>query len=207
MPNPQRLEFITRHFNDLQTIRLAPLPMAMLLAPVAHRVPHVGRGVAWGALLAFLLGVGGFYWWTTIAIRRRYGSVKVSRGEGRQQRPLVIRAIQLIVLAGLLWFGFFARAYFWDLYIPSTIFIGMLTTVLDSTNTTSRRFAWAIGLAVLFSAGPLLVGIDGGAAIFSLAGGVWLSLSIFDFLLLRRTFAEISDNPPTAATEGVVRYG
>jgi hypothetical protein len=140
MPNPQRLEFITRQFNDLQTIRLAPLPMAMLLA-------------------------------------------------------------------GLLWYGFFARAYFWDLYVPSTIFIGMLTTVVDSTNIGSRRIAWAIGLVVLFSVGPLLLGVDGGAAIFSLAGGVWLSLSIFDFVLLRRTFAEISADPPTAVTEGVVRYG
>jgi hypothetical protein len=207
MPNPQRLEFITRHFNDLQTIRLAPLLMAMLLAPAAHHMPHMSRSVAWGALLAFLLTVGGFYWWTTIAIRRRYGSVKVSRDEGQRRRPLVIRAIQLIVLAGLLWFGFFARTYFWDLYIPSTILIGMLTTVLDSTNMASRRIAWAIGLVVLFSAGPLLLGVDGGAAIFFLAGGVWLSLSIFDFLLLRRTFAETATNPPTVVTEGVVRYG
>jgi hypothetical protein len=207
MPNPQRLEFITRHFNDLQTIRLAPLPMAMLLAPAAHRLPHLSRSGAWGVLVAFLLVLGGFYWWTTIAIRRRYGSVKVSRDEGARRRPVVIRAIQVIVLAGLLWFGFFARTYFWDLYIPSTIFIGMLTTVLDSTNVASRRIAWAIGLMVLFSAGPLLVGVDGGAAIFCLAGGVWLSLSIFDFLLLRRTFAEISADPPTTVTEGVVRYG
>jgi hypothetical protein len=207
MAQPQRLEFITRHFNDLQTIRLAPLPMAMLLAPAAHRMPHMIRGVAWGALLTFFLGVAGFYWWSTVAIRRRYGSVKVSRDEARRRRPLVIRAIQLIVLAGLLWFGFFARTYFWDLYIPSTILIGMLTTVVDSTNVASRRVAWAIGLVVLFSAGPLLVGVDGGAAIFFLAGGVWLSLSIFDFVLLRRTFTEISANPPTAVTDGAVRYG
>jgi hypothetical protein len=132
--------------------------------------------------------------------------VKGSRDEGRPRHPPVIRAIQLIVLAGLLWLGFFApNTYFSDWYISSTILIVMLTTILDSTNLASRRVAWAIGLAVLFTAGPFLAGIDGGAAIVLLAGGVWLSLSIFDVLLLRRTFAEISANPPSAVTQGVVR--
>jgi hypothetical protein len=80
-------------------------------------------------------------------------------------------------------------------------------TILDSTNLASRRIAWAIGLVVLFTAGPFLLGVEGGAAIILLAGAVWLSLSIFDFLLLRRSFAEISASPPTAAMEAVLHRG
>lgn len=207
MTNPQRLEFITRHFNDLQTIRAAPAPLAMLLAPALRRMPHLSRVGAWVGLLVFLSIVGGFYRWSTVAIRRRYGSVRLSQEE-LQQRALVVRVLRLIVLAGLFWAFFFGhRSYFWDLYISSTVLIGMLTIILDSTNTTSRRIAWTVGLVVLFSAGPFLIGIDGGSAIFCLAGGIWLALSLFDFLLLRRTFAEIATNPPAAVTEGVVRYG
>jgi hypothetical protein len=80
----------------------------------------------------------------------------------------------------------------------------MLTTILDSTNLASRRIAWAIGLVVLFAVGPFLLDVEGGAALLSLAGAVWLSLSVFDFLLLRRTFAEISVFAPTDAA---VRLG
>lgn len=208
MTNPQRLEFITRHFNDLQTIRAAPAPLAMLLAPALRRMPHLSRVGAWVGLLAFLLIVGGFYRWSTLAIRRRYGSVKVSRDEEQRRHPLVVRVLRLAVLAGLFWAFFFGhRSYFWELYLSSAIFIGMLTMIVDSTNTTSRRIAWTVGLVVLFSAGPFLIGVDGGSAIFCLAGGIWLALSLFDFLLLRRTFAEIAANPPAAVTEGVVRYG
>ncbi len=124
------------------------------------------------------------------------------------RRHPIVRALYTIVLVGLLWFYFFApRTYFFDLYISSTIFIGMLTIILDSTNLASRRIAWAIGLVVLFTAGPFFLGIEGGAGIFSLAGAVWLSLSVSDFLLLRRTFAEISASPPTGATEAEMHHG
>jgi hypothetical protein len=66
-------------------------------------------------------------------------------------------------------------------------------------------FAWAIGLVILYTAGTFLVGIDGKGAIFALAGAVWLSLSVFDFLLSRRTFAEIS--APSTAAEVLSRHG
>jgi hypothetical protein len=49
--------------------------------------------------------------------------------------------------------------------------------------------------------------VDGGAAIFLLGGAVWLSLGIFDFLLLHRTFADISAAPSSGATEAVAHYG
>jgi hypothetical protein len=209
MNNPQRLEFVTRHFRDLQTIRFAPVPMAMIMALAAHGMPHVSRGAAWGMLLAFLLCAGGFYWWSTVAIGRRYGSVRVSREEAQRMRhhPVIV-GLHVIMLAGLAWFYFVRpHTYYWDVYIAFTILVTMLQTILDSTNLASRRIAWAIGLVVLFAAGPFLVGVEGGAAILALAGAVWLSLSIFDFLLLRRTFEEVSASPPAAGTERVVRFG
>ena len=210
MPNPQRLEFVARHFGDLQTIRFAPVQAAMLLGPfAAHWMPHVSRSVAWGMLSGFLLLVAGFYWWSTVAIRRRYGSIKLSTDEKLRMRfhPIIF-ALSMILAAALTYFYFFApHTHFFDVYISGGILIVMLMTILDSTNLAGRRIAWAIGLVVLFSAGPFLLGVEGGAAIFPLAGTVWLSLSLFDFLLLRRTFAEISASPPTAGTEAVLRHG
>jgi hypothetical protein len=81
----------------------------------------------------------------------------------------------------------------------------MLQTILDSTNPASRRIAWAIGLVVLFTAGPLLLSVNGGTV--ALAGAVWLSLSIFDFLLLRRAFAVLPASPRTATTQPLVHGG
>jgi hypothetical protein len=209
MLDSQRLEFVTRHFRDLQTIRFAPVPVAMILAPAWHRMPHVSPSVARGMLAVFLLCVAGFYWWSTVAIRRRYGSVRVSRDQAqRMRRHPIVAALYMIQLVALLWFAFFApHTHYSDVYIASTVLIVMLMTILDSTNLASRRIAWAIGLVVLFTAGPFLLDVDGGAAIFALAGAVWLSLSASDFLLLRRTFAEISSSPPSAATEVVVHHG
>ena len=193
MSNPQRLAFVTRHFNDLQTIRFVPVPVAMVLALAVRGVPRVSRGVAWGMLVGFLLCVGLFYWWSTVAIRRRYGSVNISREETqRMRRHPVTLTLFVILAATLTWFRFFApHTHSSDLYISFFILILMLTTILDSTNPASRRIAWAMGLSIVVTAGIFLLDVDGGAAIFALAGSVWLALSIFDFLLLRRTFAEI----------------
>src|SRR5580658_3123499 len=117
MPNPQRLEFVTRHFGDLQTIRFAPVPAAMLLGPfAAHWMPHVSPGVAWVILLSFLSCVVGFYWWSTLATRRRYGSVRVSRDEALRMRlhPIIF-ALSMILTATLTYFYFFApHTHFWE---------------------------------------------------------------------------------------------
>lgn len=209
MVDPQRLEFATRHFRDLQTIRFAPVPISMMLTLAIYRMPQLNRSAAWALLLGFLLSTAGFYWWSTVAIRRRYGSVKASRERTQRRLHHPIIAASRIVLGGaLIWFGFFAReTHYSDVYISGTIFIFMLMTVLDSTNLASRRVAWGIGLVALFTAGPFLLGAARGAAIFALAGAVWLSLSVFDFLLLRRIFSEISASPPTQATYSVFRRG
>jgi hypothetical protein len=210
MANLQRLEFITRHFKDLQTIRCAPLPIAMLLAPA---VPdpggwHMSRSTAWVVLMTILLTVIGFYWWATVAIRP-YGSVRLSGKEGLRMRmhPIILGLFMVMFLAQT-WFYFFRpRTHYWDVYTLFTVLIIMLQPIFDSTNPASRRIAWAIGLVVLFSVGPLLYGVNRDLAFSPLAGGVWLSLSMFDFLLLRRTFAEISASPSSGATEAVANFG
>ena len=208
MPNLERLEFITRHFKDLQTIRLAPLPIAMLLAPALPDTLHMSRGEAWAVLVAILLTVGGFYWWSTAAIRR-YGSVRLSREERlRMRQHPIIFALFVVMLLAQTWFYFFGpRNHYWDAYSLFTVLIIMLQPILDFTNPASRRIAWATGLVVLFGTGPLLYGVNRDMAFSPLAGGVWLSLSIFDFLLLRRTFAEISASPSSGPTGAVAHYG
>ncbi len=205
MPRPQRLEFVARHFGDLQTIRFAPVQVAMILAMPAHKMPHLSPSVGLGMLLVFLLLAGGFYGWSTVAIGRRYGSVKISRKEAQRMHghPIII-ALYVIALVG---YVFVPHSHFGDLYLSSIVLIFMLTKILDSTNLAGRRIAWAIGLVVLFTAGPFLLRVEEGAAILSFAGTVWLSLSVFDFLLLRRTFNEISVSSTDGATGGVVHFG
>jgi hypothetical protein len=208
MPNPQRLEFITRHFKDLQTIRFAPLPIWMLLAPALPDTSHMSRGAAWIVLMAILLPVGGFYWWSTVAIRS-YGSVRLSREERLRMRlhPIIFAVFAVMFLTQT-WFYFFGpRTHYWDVYTLFIVLMIMLQPILDSTNPASRRIAWAIGLVFLFSAGSLLYGVNRDMAFSPVAGGVWLSLSIFDFLLLRRTFAEISASPSSGTTEAAEHYG
>ena len=209
MPDPKRVEFITRHFKDLQSIRFAPIPALMLLAPLMPSTPpHVSRGVAWGILLSFLFSVIGFYWWSTGAIKRRYGSVRLSHDE--TQRMFFHPAIFVpfaVVVAIQSWFFFFDRRnYHWEVYAIWTLLSMMLRPILDSTNPGSRRVVWAIGLVALFGVGSFLIWSEN-EAIFSLAGVVWLSISIFDFLLLRRTFAGISASPSSGATDVVASYG
>ena len=120
----------------------------------------------------------------------------------------IIFALFTVMFIIQTWFYFFgSRTHYWDVYSLLTVLIIMLQPILDFTNPASRRIAWAIGLVVLFSAGPLLYGVNRDMAFSPLAGGVWLSLSIFDFLLLRRTFAEISASPSSGGTEAVAHYG
>jgi hypothetical protein len=179
----------------------------MLLAPALPDKLHMSRGTAWAVLVAILLTAGGFYWWSTAAIRR-YGSVRLSREERlRMRMHPIIFALFMVMFLGATWFYFFGpRKHYWDVYTLFTVLIIMLQPILDSTNPASRRIAWAIGLVALFSAGPLLYGVNRDMAFSPLTGGVWLSLSIFDFLLLRRTFAEISASPSSGATEAA-HYG
>jgi hypothetical protein len=205
MPDPRRLEFITRHFKDLQSIRFAPVATAMVLAPLMLQMPHMGARAVWAVLSGFLFCVVGFYWWSTAAIERRYGSVRLSRREAQRMggHPAIL-AIRVLPLAAVI---FAPRTSFWDWFIACTILISLLTTILDSTNPAIRRVAWTIGLVILFAVGPFLVDVDRGAIIASLAGVVWLSIGMFDFLLLRRTFAEISATPSSEATGVVAQYG
>jgi hypothetical protein len=210
MPDPKRVEFVTRHFKDLQSIRFAPVPAAILLAPLAPPMTHMSRGAAWAVLLGFLFGAIGFYWWSTVAIKRRYGSVKVSSDEAQRRMMFhpAILGLFMIVVAVQSWFYFFDRRnYHWEVFALFTLLSRMLSTILDSTNPASRRVAWTIGLVALFGAGPLLNRVGDAATVILLAGAVWLSISIFDFLLLRRTFAEISASPSGGATEALTQYG
>jgi len=199
MPDPQRLEFVTRHFSDLQTIRFAPAPIAMILIAAAQPMPHVGRIAAWSILLIFLSAAVGFYRWSTAAIRRHYGSVQVSAEEKRrmERNPMIVALRIALGLAALLYLLFPLTSWS-DFYLAFTVLLTLLRTILDSTNPASRRIAWGLGLVILFGASPILFRFDNGAPLFVLAGATWLGLSVFDFVLLRRSLSY---------TSPMVRYG
>lgn len=201
MTQAQRLEFAARHFNDLQTIRFAPVPVAMMLAPALRALPHVSRTEAWVGLLAFLAITAGLFWWTTAAIRRRYGNVEEMRDEARRRRSHPV--LLLLCLALALYAIVPHKPWPWsDVYLVYTALLLMLITILDATNPASRRIAWAIGFVILFGAGPFLVHVNGAAVLWPLAGAIWLALSTFDFLLLRRIL-EATPPSPTSITDAV----
>lgn len=210
MPNIQRLEFVTSHFKDLQTIRFAPVPVGMLLFPAVARIPHICGRIDLALSAIFVFCVIGFYCWSTAAIERRYGSVKLARSEVlRRQNHPVIAALYLIVFATLLWYRFFAPGtHHADLFGMVVVLTMFLQRILDSANPTQRRVVWAIALVALFGGGAILTDVDGGRAIFALGGAVWLSLSLYDFLLLRRIFAGIAASPSSGTSEeGVAQFG
>jgi hypothetical protein len=196
MPDPKRLEFVTLHFRDLQRIRLLPIQLVLTLAVVEHR-PPITVPVAWAMLCGFFLGVPGFFWWSTAAIRRRYGAVKLSRMEELRMRshPVII-ALYLILAAGLWWAQHilhlpYGHGSYSDFYLAGTVLIFMLSTILDATNLRSRRVVYAIGTLVLFAVVPFTTDVLNGKLSMTIAGTVWLSLSLFDFQLLRRSFAGV----------------
>jgi hypothetical protein len=197
MSNRQRVEFVTRHFTDLQSIRFAPLPVAMILAVVAHPISGVGRIASWSILLSFLVAAVGFYWWSTAAIRRRYGPVQTIRPESwpMQRHPVIVLLRAALALAAVWWYLSPRFSSWSDIYIGFILLLLMLMKILDSTNLASRRIVWGLGLVTLFAAVPFLARIDRGAPVFLLAGCIWLTLSAFDFMLLRRILGR-NDSPP-----------
>lgn len=199
MSDPRRLEFVTRHFRDLQTIRFAPAPIAMILIAVAQPLPQVRRITAWSIVLVFLSAAIGFYRWSTAFIKRHYGAVQVSDEEKRrmERHPMIVALRIGWGLAALLYLLFPLTSWA-DFYLGFTVLLTLLRTILDSTNPASRRIAWGIGLVILFGAAPILFRFDDGAVLGVLAGAIWLALSTFDFMLLRRSLGY---------TGPVVRYG
>ena len=199
MSDPQRLEFVTRHFGDLQMIRFAPLPLTMILAAVAQPMPRFGRIAAWSILLSFLLTTGGFWWWSKAAIRRRYGSVQAMPGESQrmQSHPLIV-ALRIALGLAAVW-CWLSRTSWSDIYLAFTVLLFMLTKILDSTNLVSRRIAWGLGLMILCGAVPFTVRSGRDVALFALGGGIWLALSLFDFMLMRQILSPRS-SPPAAQT-------
>ncbi|HUP02543.1 MAG TPA: hypothetical protein VMU19_01055 [Bryobacteraceae bacterium] len=162
-------------------------------------------------LLGLLIAIAPFYWWSNAAIRRRYGSVRASEEERRrmQRHPVILALLGGLALAIILAkFGALGSdAHTSDFWVPAAVLIAILTTILDTTNLPSRRIVWGIGLGALLGAGPVLIEVAQGAAVFALIGAVWLSVSIFDFLLLRRIFAEISAAQPAATGEAAESHG
>jgi hypothetical protein len=86
------------------------------------------------------------------------------------------------------------------------VLLFMLMKILDSTNLASRRIVWGLGLVTLFGAVPFLARSRSGAPVFLLAGGIWLTLSAFDFLLLRRIVRD-SSSPPAGGGDVVASCG
>jgi hypothetical protein len=164
----------------------------MLLAPVLPKPSHVTRSAALATLIAVVSTVGGFYWWSTTAIRHWKPAPSSAKKEFKKPTHPVIAVLFMIMFLAQVWSYFFnARIHYWDVYTLLTVLVLMLQPPLDSTNPPVRRIAWAMGLVVLYAVGPFLYGLSRDIVFSPLAGGVWLSLSILDFLLLRYASSDL----------------
>jgi hypothetical protein len=191
---PERLSFVTRHFYNLQSIRFAPLEVGLILLAITPSPPPLTPRSLRISLCLFLLGAAAFCWWSTVTLRRRYGFIKPSAADVVRinRHPLMV-ALNILWVAGLLWFSFFRHTRgsgLSDFLVATGILSVMVTPVLDKTNLPDRRIAYAIGLACVGTAFVFAEFFDIGRPFFAIAGLVALSLSTFDYWLLRQTFAE-----------------
>jgi hypothetical protein len=171
MLDPQRLEFVTRHFRDLQRIRCAPVQILMILAPVWQWLPHVSTREAWGdASGGYLLVIP-----------------PVGESNRMMKHPVIIT---LYAVYAAFWIVArlveHSRAIA-DIALTAVGLLALLITILDTTNVRDRRIAYGIGLVILFVVGSLILDVRNGAVTVSLAGSIWILLNLYDFLLLRRT--------------------
>ncbi len=161
----------------------------MIAAPV---LPHVSQSAALELICGAWLLAGSFYWLGTVAIRRRYGSVAPAATDAnRMMQHPVIRGLWIVFLACQT--VLLLHRYKTVSYISSAALVLVVTlwTILDRTNLSERRVAYAAGAVVFFTFGALILSTGDKAALFSLGGVLWFSLSLYDLLLLRRAFAEV----------------
>jgi hypothetical protein len=191
---PERLSFVTRHFYNLQSIRFAPLEVGLILLAVTPSPPPLTPRAFLVSLCLFLLCAAAFYWWSTVALKHRYGFLKPSPADVvRMNRHPLMVALNILWGTGLLWFSFFRPTRgsgLSDYLVATAVLSVMLKPILDKTNLPDRRFAYVLGLASVGTAFVLAESFDSGRLFVAIAGLVALSLSTFDYRLLRQTFAE-----------------
>jgi len=188
-----RLTYLTRHYYDLQGLRLAPLWIAFLLVVLVW-MPYQAKNesLGWGAVCS---AVGGFFacqvlWYCAANwyYRRLFGWLKPDPLRFTKQKtkdPLFF----LLWLPFLVW-AIYCRVNHSSAFFPYLIALFLSQAVLDRENPPIRRVNYGVG-AGLITLTALLNQFThlNGAVYFVTLCGVMLALGIADHLLLLGLFA------------------
>jgi hypothetical protein len=183
IPPNARVNFLTLHLADLQSVRMLPFFLTIAVLPLADRIWSSSARVlifgsyAWLALLFVWFGVTSRY------LRERFGSsqpVFVLAKEGPLRRGsgslialvLIVLGVSIycILRGGMQPLGFAA-------VLGSAL---MARQIFDSSNPGVRRVVYGVALA-LSACVPLLLH---GSSYISASGVAWSAISVFDYALL-----------------------
>jgi len=198
-PELARLTFLARHLNDLQSIRLADIPIAMMQLPLLNVISHRTQMTA--MIVTAMLSVVWFY--TSGAwFRHRYGRASTWSDSTADLPNGWTRTYAVgFAIFGLLmgWIDVLtASSAHQTRLINMVLFIGigqcMGQVIRDRTNLLLRRTVYrSVAIGSFFS----MLSVLPGAFIHSLApslfglagyGLLLLGLTVFDAWLLQRTF-------------------
>jgi hypothetical protein len=197
-PALARLAFLARHLDDLQTIRLAGIPIALIELPLLDRLPHGPQAVIMAVTI--VLSVAWYY-----LVRRwfcsRYGRSWVATDMPENSwTPATIVGFVIFFLL-MEWFDQLIGSPVKNHSLNVAGLIGISSwlgkVVRDRTNLPLRRSVYkSSGIASLVCFGPIiLTGFTAHARrvqidCLALYGSILFSLALFDAWLLHHTFAQ-----------------
>lgn len=198
-PALARLAFLARHLDDLQTIRLAGIPIALMELPLLDRLPHGPQAIIMAVTTALSVA---WYYLVRRWFRSRYGRswVAIDVPENSWTPTTIVGFVIFFILMG--WFdqlmGSSSKNHH---FVNVAGLIGVSSwlgqVVRDRTNLLLRRSVYKYsGFASVVCFVPILltgfttyarrVQIDS----LALYGSILLSLALFDAWLLHYTFAQ-----------------
>ena len=197
-PELARLAFLARHLDDLQTIRLAGIPIALMELPLLDRLPHGTQALLMAVTTAISIA---WYFLVRQWFCGRYGRSWVAADvpENSWTSSTIIGVVIFFLLMGWLdqLMGSPAKNHSFNIAGLSGVSIWLGRVVKDRTNLPLRRTVYKTsGLASFVCFVPiLLTGFTAHARMvqidsLALYGSILLSLALFDAWLLRRTFAQ-----------------
>lgn len=189
MEKYDRLSYLTRHYYDLQGLRLAPLWVAgLLIAPVRSQLGVTGKiALAVGFLLVFLL----WFWLISRYYRTHFGwSKPVLPLFARRTPPRWFHLLFLFALFALIlvpaFVPFSVRPSMW---VPFYFAYMVSNFLFDSEAPRARTICYGAGVTLLIVAGLLgLFRVGNPLMLFTAMCATMLALAITDHLLLLHLF-------------------
>jgi hypothetical protein len=195
MNETERLVFITRNFNRLQNLRFAPVYVLLGASPWVSLIPSVSSGLV-GAGVCIVLCIA-WYWLLNQYYKQSYGRVEEKwNREVWQKRRFAM--LPLAVPGLFTWYFLFRGQHtppeFILLFVPASILVEGLSYPESALRRPCYVAASAVSLLVLL---PGLISSMPGHRFFRVydfpfLAAVLLILSIFDHLLLVRSFRQSS---------------